>query len=281
MIIADYERWPGALVQYAHIHATLATPLRVGGRLIGVFTTVTTEPDRRFTAADLHLLDLFAQQAAIAIENARLYEQAQQLAVVEERQRLARDLHDSVTQALYGMTLYSEAAAGQLSLGHVDRVAEHLRELQNTAREALTEMRLLIYELRPPVLAEEGLVAALQDRLLAVEDRIGLKTDLQVEGEIRLAPETEEGLYRIAQEALNNALKHAQARNITVTLHQFGPIATLKVIDNGIGFDPAMVRNKGGVGLTAMQERAAELGATLMVESSPGEGTQLKVEVSA
>ena len=281
MIITDYSTWSGGLEPYSHIHATLATPLTVGGRLIGVFTTVTTDPERQFTATDLHLLDLFAQQAAIAIENARLYEQAQQLAVVEERQRLARDLHDSVTQALYGMTLYSEAAAGQLTLGHVDRVAEHLRELQNTAREALTEMRLLIYELRLPVLAEEGLAAALQDRLLAVEGRMGLKTNLQVEGEIRLPPEKEEGLYRIAQEALNNALKHAKARRITVSLRQVGTNATLEVLDDGIGFDPASAPNKGGVGLAAMAERAAELGATLTIESSPGEGTRLQVEVAA
>jgi GAF domain-containing protein/ligand-binding sensor domain-containing protein/two-component sensor histidine kinase len=281
LIIADYAMWPGGLAQYPDIHATLATPLTVGGRLIGVFTTVTTDPDRRFGAADLHLLDLFAQQAAIAIENARLYQQAKQLAVVEERQRLARDLHDSVTQALYGMTLYSEAATGQLELGHVDRVAEHLRELQSTAREALTEMRLLIYELRPPVLAEEGLAAALRDRLLAVEGRIGLKTDLQVEGEIHLPPGTEEELYRIAQEALNNALKHAKARSITVSLRQVGASVRLEVVDDGVGFDPVTVSNKGGVGLSAMAERAAELGATLTVDSRPGQGTQLQVEVSA
>jgi signal transduction histidine kinase len=281
LIIKDYQIWEGRLKSYSHVRATLAAPLRVGSRLVGVFTTVTTDPNQQFTAADLHLLNLFAQQAAIAIENARLYEQARQLAVVEERQRLARDLHDSVTQALYGMTLYSEAAAGQLSLGHSDRVAEYLSELQDTAREALTEMRLLIYELRPPVLEEEGLVAALEARLMAVEGRVGLKTEFNVEGAVELSPETEEGLYRIAQEALNNALKHARARQITVSLRQTEEKIALEVADDGAGFEPGTAHKRGGIGLAAMEERVSELGGQLSVESRPGQGTRVIVEVFA
>ena len=200
-------------------------------------------------------------------------------AVAEERQRLARELHDSVTQALYGITLYSQAAAGQLSLGYADRVAKQLRELQDTALEALAEMRLLIFELRPPALEKEGLVATLQARLQAVEGRVGLKTKFKVEGEGRLPPETEEGLYRIAQEALNNALKHAHARNITVYLRQAERAVTLEVSDDGVGFDPATARERGGLGLSAMEERAVELGGHLTVKSEPGEGTQVIVEV--
>ena len=280
LIIEDYQAWAGGLAEYSHVRATLAAPLKVGGRLVGVFTTVTTDPDRHFTPADLHLLDLFTRQAAIAIENARLYEQAQQLAVVEERQRLARDLHDSVTQALYGMTLYSEAAAEELSLGQFDLVAEYLRDLQDTAREALAEMRLLIYELRPSVLAEEGLVAALQARLLSVEGRAGLKTHLKVEVEDVLPPEVEEGLYRLAREALNNALRHAQASNITVVLRYASPKeVALEVVDDGIGFDLTSVREKGGLGLSAMEERVARLGGRLTVGRGPRGGTRVLVEV--
>jgi signal transduction histidine kinase len=279
LIIPDYHAWEGALAEYPHVHATLAVPLKVGGRLVGVFSTVATEPDRKFASADLHLLDLFAQQAAIAIENARLYEQAQQLAAVEERQRLARNLHDSVTQALYGVTLYSEAVAGQLSQGHTDRALEHLRELQSTAQEALTEMRLLIYELRPPVLEEEGLIAALQARLAAVEERVGVKTEFIVEGESRLPPEIEEGLYRIGQEALNNAMKHARASNIRICLRQAERAVSLEIADDGIGFDPTTAGKQGGLGLLAMEERAAELGGQLSVRSKPREGTAVLVEV--
>ena len=254
---------------------------KVSGRLVGVFTTVTTDPDRRFTPADLHLLNLFTQQAAIAIENARLYEQAQQLAVVEERHRLARDLHDSVTQALYGMTLYSEAAAGQLALETRSRSPHICRDLQETAQEALTEMRLLIYELRPPVLEEEGLAAALQVRLLSVEERAGLKTDLQVKLEGELRHFVEDGLYRIAQEALNNALKHARARQVEVHVLQEGHKVRMEIRDDGIGFDPGTAENRGGVGLSVMQERATEIGAQLKVESEPGAGTRVLVEVFA
>jgi signal transduction histidine kinase/ligand-binding sensor domain-containing protein len=285
LIIEDYQAWAGGLAEYSHVRAALAAPLKVGRtaqggqRLVGVFTTVTTDPERRFTPADLHLLNLFAQQAAIAIENARLYEQAQRLAAVEERQRLARDLHDSVTQALYGMALYSEAAVGQLSLGRIDRVAEHLQELQETAQEALTEMRLLIYELRTPVLEEEGLVPALRARLLAVEERAGLKAELQAEMEGRLPPLTEEGLYRIAQEALNNALKHAHARQIRVSLSQDDQLVALEIRDDGIGFDPVTAREGGGVGLSVMEERAADLGGQLTLESEPGAGTTVKVSL--
>jgi signal transduction histidine kinase len=148
---------------------------------------------REFSDQDVQLLTSIGDQIGVAVENARLYEQAQQVAVVEERQRLARELHDSVTQALYGVTLYSEAAAGHLALGHMDRAAEHLQELQGTAQEALAEMRLLIFELRPPILEELGLVATLQARLKAVEGRAGLRTEFKTNLEERLPPDVEEG----------------------------------------------------------------------------------------
>jgi signal transduction histidine kinase/ligand-binding sensor domain-containing protein len=206
-----------------------------------------------------------------------LRQREREKAVAEERNRLARELHDSVTQALYGVTLYSEAAAGQLSLGHTDRAAEHLRELQDTAQEALAEMRLLVFELRPPLLEEEGLAAALQSRLLAVEGRAGLRTDFKTDMEKRLPLDVEEALYRIALEALNNALKHAQAENVAVHLRQDEQAITLEIADDGIGFDLATARERGGMGLSAMEERAAALGAKLEIESRIGSGTKVAV----
>jgi signal transduction histidine kinase/ligand-binding sensor domain-containing protein len=207
-----------------------------------------------------------------------LRQREREKAVAEERNRLARELHDSVTQALYGVTLYSEAASGHLALGHTDRVSEHLRELQDTAQEALAEMRLLVFELRPPLLEQEGLVAALQARLQAVEGRAGLKTEFKTNLEERLPPNVEEGLYRITLEALNNALKHAQARHIKVHLRQEQPLqgaVTLEVADDGIGMDLATARERGGMGLSAMEERAVELGGRLTVKSAPGSGTRI------
>jgi len=210
-----------------------------------------------------------------------LRQREREKAITEERNRLARELHDSVAQALYGVTLYSEAAAGHLALGHTDRAAEHLQELQDTAQEALAEMRLLIFELRPPILEELGLAAALQARLQAVEGRAGLRTEFKTNLEERLPSDVEEGLYRIALEALNNALNYAQARNIEVRLRQDGPRrteparVTLEIADDGIGFDLATARERGGMGLSAMEERAAELGGRLTVESAPGSGTRI------
>ncbi len=212
-----------------------------------------------------------------------LRQREREKAVAEERNRLARELHDSVAQALYGVTLYSEAAAGHLALGRADRAAEHLQELQDTAQEALAEMRLLIFELRPPILEELGLVAALQARLQAVEGRAGLRTEFKTNLEQRLPPDVEEGLYRIVLEALNNTLKHALARNIRIHLCQDEPErakpsrVTLEIADDGAGFDLAMASERGGLGLSAMEERAAELGAKLEIESTRGVGTSVMV----
>ena len=261
------------------IGSFMHVPIKIGDEAFGVFSLIFADP-HAFGNDEQRLFVSLAQRAALAIENAQLHEQAQELAIVEERQRLARDLHDSVTQALYGMTLHAKVASLLLSSGQVDLVADHVREMQDAAQEALGEMRLLIFELRPPVL-EEGLVSALQARLEAVESRAGLKTEFNFEGEIRLPPEIEEGLYRIAQEALNNALKHAQAHGITVSLrhvpHQ--RIVVLEIADDGMGFDPAVARDQGGMGLRGMEERAAQFGGQLTIQSRPGAGTSVRVEV--
>lgn len=198
-------------------------------------------------------------------------------AVVEERNRLARELHDSVTQSLYAVTLYGDAAARLLSSGQVEPAAGNLRKLRRTAREALGEMRLLIFELRPPILEQEGLAAALRTRLEAVEGRAGLKTELHVEGEGRLPPHVEEGLYRIAVEALNNALKHAQAHSISVSLRLEPGEVSLEVADDGVGFDLAAAVRSGGFGLEGMLERAQQVGGQLTVDSRPGQGTHVRI----
>jgi signal transduction histidine kinase len=157
--------------------------------------------------------------------------------------------------------------------------ADHLFEIRRTAQESLREMRLLIFELRLPMLKSEGLAAALQARLEAVEARVGLETAFWLEGDGRLCPEVEEGLFRIAQEALNNALRHAQASSVSVLLHHNGQNVILEVADDGIGFDPSTAREQGGFGLRGMEERAVKLGGTLLVQSSPKQGTLIRAEV--
>jgi signal transduction histidine kinase len=164
-----------------------------------------------------------------------------------------------------------------LASGQVELVTENVRKLRETAKDALGEMRMLIFELRPPILEAEGLAAALGIRLEAVEGRAGLKVELHVEGEERLQPEVEEGLYRIAVEALNNALRHAQAKCISVSLI-FKPGGTLlEIADDGKGFDLDAVQALGGLGLQSMAERAEVIGGVLKIHSQVGHGTRIKV----
>ncbi len=218
------------------------------------------------------------RQVRLVAELRLLRGQAEQAAVLEERQRLSRELHDSVTQALYGISLYAEAAARALSGGDVEPALGSLREIRATTQEALGEMRLLLFELRPLLLQEHGLAAALRARLQAVEARAGLVAEFDCQGEERLAPEKEQELYRLAQEALNNVLKHAHAARISLRLAIVNGHATLQVADDGVGFEPSL-QAAHGLGLRGMRERAERLGGTLRIESSPGAGTRLQVEV--
>ncbi len=278
--VADYPTGPlKELLEGAGIQLVISTPLRVKGKTVGVID-LGAPALRPVTPEELSLLTAIGHQIGVAVENAQLYEQAQRLAVIEERNRLARDLHDSVTQALYGVTLCAEAAARQLSSGQVAMTANHLQEIRSTTHEALREMRLLIFELRPPILKTDGLAAALQARLEAVEGRFGLETEFHGDGLGQLRPDIEEGLYRVAQEALNNVLKHARASSVAVSLYQSDEVVTLEIADNGMGFDPVSAREQGGFGLRGMEERAAGLGGRLLVQSDPGKGTRIKVEVN-
>lgn len=256
----------------------ISIPLIAQGRAVGALNLGSRSPGT-VTPEEMSLLAAIGHQIGVAVENARLYEQAQQLAVIKERNRLARDLHDSVTQALYAVTLYSEAGARQLRSGQVDMAVDHLREIRITAQESLKEMRLLIFELRLPMLQNEGLVAALQARLEAVESRVGLETDFQAVGDVRLSPAVEDGLFRIAQEALNNTLRHACASQVSVELRQDDHTVTLEIADDGIGFDLDAAQDQGGFGLRGLFERTVRLGGRLTVQTSPGNGTRIRVEV--
>lgn len=258
------------------VRSLLAAPLRGSDGIIGVLEAV-NKPGG-FTHEDRRILNLFADQAALSIEDARLHEQVGRLAVIEERQRLARELHDSVTQELYGVTLYAEATARLLSAGNIQEATNYLNEICVSAQGALREMRLLIFELRPPILEKEGLAVALQSRLEAVEGRAGLETRFHCEGEQRFSAQIEEDVYRIAQEALNNILKHSNAHCITLNLELKEDHLSLEVIDDGVGFD--LQKIEGGMGLTNMRERATQLGGQLYVQSKPGNGTTIRFELS-
>ncbi len=233
----------------------------LGGVLVGGFV-LRRETQRRFQ------LEEALQQSEV------------EQAIIAERNRLAGDLHDSVTQGLYGIVLHADAAKGQLTAGKTERAKAYLEEIKTTGKEGLAEMRLLIFELRPPVLEAEGLMAALETRLYAVEKRAGLKAEIRSTLEGRLPLEIEDGLYRIAQEILNNALKHARAQHIWVHLRQDGPVVRFEIADDGCGFDLHAARRSGGMGLSSMEARATKMGGKLIIESQPDEGTRTTVEVA-
>jgi signal transduction histidine kinase len=228
---------------------------------------------------DLRILRHFADGASAAIVHAQFHEQHERIAVLEDRQRLAHELHDSVTQSLYGVTMYSEAASRFLDANQTDKAKNLMKELQKTSLEALREMRLLVFELRPPMLEKKGLAAAIQARLAAVEGRAGIKTELLADNSISLPGAIEKALYGIAQESLNNILKHAEATRIRVELRQSEGSAALEITDNGLGFDTVVARQRGGLGLLGLEERAAAIGGLLFIDSHPGSGTLIRVEV--
>jgi PAS domain S-box-containing protein len=260
--------------------ALLSVPLVIQKQDYGGITLYYRKP-REFSQEEIQLATSVADQVALAIENARLRGQAEQAAIFAERSRLARELHDSVTQSLYSITLYSEAVARMLASGAGSEAVEHLRELRATAQEALREMRLLIFQLSPPALDTCCLANALQTRLDAVEARGGLKVDLQADGTERLTPRVRQELYQVSQEALNNALKHARAQSVRILL-DFGENETrMEVADDGCGFEPEKAEHSGGLGLRGMRERVQGIGGTLRIESSPGKGTAIRVTVPA
>lgn len=259
--------------------AYIGVPMRARGQALGVLSVARAREQPQFNVEEVALLTTIADQVGVVVESARLRQLAEQSAVMEERARLARDLHDSVTQLLYSMNLFATVGREACNLGDMAQVNSCLTELGQIAQQALKEMRLLVYELRPLALAQEGLVGALRQRLDAVERRTGVQAQLQAEPMLDLPGRIEEALYHITQEALNNALKHATATAITVRIEATDGRVELEVTDNGSGFDPTAGDGQGGLGLTSMRERVEKLGGTLAVLSTPGEGTKVKVSL--
>jgi signal transduction histidine kinase len=263
---------------YGFIRSLLWVPLVSRGRLTGMLSVANSRAGA-YRPRDAELALAIGRQAAVALENAQLHERARQAAALEERERLARDLHDSVTQSLYGASLYAEAASRALADGDMEPASANVREVRDTLQEALGEMRLLLFELRPPLLDELGLAGALKARLQAVEARAGLETTFEDRSDgQRLGQGTEQELFRVAQEALNNILKHAHATRVGIDLEASDAAVTLEIRDNGMGFTPEL-DGAGGFGLEGMQQRMERLGGTLRIESSPGNGTRVQARI--
>jgi signal transduction histidine kinase len=266
---ADVCRWREVTGRV--YRAWLAVPLvlrdEVYGSLAFYYSTA-----HQFTEEEIDLAKTFADQAALAIENATLRHQAEENAAIAERSRLARDLHDAVTQTLFAASLIAEVLP-RLWERDPDQGKKRLDELRELTRGALAEMRTLLLELRPTALKEANLDELFRHLRDAFTGRTRIPARLVVDGEPgELPPEVKITLYRITQEALNNTLKHARANQVDIILHHKSGGIELQIQDDGRGFDLARVPSDH-LGLGIMRERAANIGAILQIDSIPGRGT--------
>jgi signal transduction histidine kinase len=254
--------------------AELAVPIKLGERILGVLD-IEEDGVNAFDDLDVFTTQTLADQLAIAIENAHLYEQAQELATVQERQRLARDLHDAVSQTLFSSSLIAEVLP-RLWEKNPDEARKRLEEIRQLTRGALAEMRTLLLELRPATLVDANLGELLRQLAESITGRARIPVSVNVDGECPASAELKVALYRIAQEALNNVAKHSRATLATVDLHCQPDKLELVIRDDGKGFD-IKTRSPSSLGLGIMQERAKSINATVTITSQVDKGTAVTV----
>jgi signal transduction histidine kinase len=269
--------WPKG---HPDMRSFLGVPIVARDEVIGAFYLTEKVGAKDFSDTDQELIELLAAHASIAITNARLNERSRELSTLSERNRLALELHDAVSQRLFSLVLTAEAA-GELLDRDAAAARGQVEKLKLLAQQALDELRSLIFELRPPDLERDGLCGALRKHvevLRRLQPGAG-EIDLDLEAEIERDPARDQELLRIAQEALQNALRHARAQHVRVRLTQQNGHLLLEVADDGVGFDPdAPELRSRRLGLTSMEERAERIGARLEIESELGKGTAVKLE---
>lgn len=276
-----FEGWPSA---HPDMSDFLGLPIRDGDEVIGALFLANkncrkAEGSCGFTEEDEELLAILAQHAAIALTNARLYERSRELTIAEERSRLAHELHDAVSQKLFSLRLTAQAAAALVDRDPA-RAKGELHQVAALAAEAADELRAAVVELRPAALDEDGLVATLRTHVHVLDRAHSARVTFAGRGVRALPAAQEEAVLRVAQEALHNALRHAEAEHVDVTLDRRGSGAVLRVTDDGGGFDPQAIRQAGRhLGLVSMRDRASGVGGSLSVESAPGKGTTIEMEV--
>jgi signal transduction histidine kinase len=269
--------WPRG---HPDMRSFLGVPIVAPEGVIGAFYLTHKEGAATFDDGDQQVIELLAAHAAIAITNARLLERSRELSILSERNRLALDLHDAVSQKLFGVVLAAESAGTLLerdagaARGQVDRVGE-------LAREALDELRVLIHELRPPDLERDGLCGTLRKQVDVLRRLHPARIELEAQDGATAGAQRDPEVLRIAQEAITNALRHAGAQRVVVRLVTVdGTGLRLDVADDGRGFDPHDPELRARrLGLTSMEERARRLGGRLEIRSSPGDGTTVRLEV--
>jgi len=270
-----FEGWPDAHPELVDI---LGVPIKDGSAVLGIIFAANSAAPGGFTSADEELLALFAAHAAIALTNARLYERGRQLSVLEERGRLARDLHDAVAQKLFSIRVKARAASMLVTRDPAQAAAE-MESVAALGGEAHAELRAVIDGLAPPGIADGGLAESLRRYALLAGTAHGVRVLFATADLPSLGVQRDAAVYRIAQEALHNALRHSGAAEVHVSLCPGHGRVTLDVTDDGRGFVPAAA--SGGLGLASMRERAAAAGASLTVRSAPGQGTSVRLAVPA
>ena len=277
--IHDHPRFRGGWPDgHPDMRSFLGVPIVSPAGVVGAFYLTEKLGADDFDDEDEERIGLLAAHAAIAIANARLHEETRELSIVAERNRLALDLHDSVAQKLFGLMLTAEAARTLLERD-VDAARAQVAKLPGLAQEALDELRSLVFELRPADLERDGLCGALRKHVELVRRLGRSEVVLDLPDGIEPDAQRDRELLRIAQEALQNALKHAQASRVTVRLRTDGPIL-LEVEDDGVGFDPkAPAVRARRLGLTSMEERARRAGGRLGIRSAAGAGTTVTVRI--
>jgi len=293
LIVNDYPRSPyanPAILEHVQINAVLGEPLIYRDRLLGTLTVDKHGPGSSFTKGEQGVLRLFTAQAAIAIENARLYERVrtgrerlQRLSrrLVElqesERRSIARELHDQIGQLLTGLKLLLEMSASV----RPEKLTPPLSEAQALVNELIVRVREMSLNLRPSMLDDLGLLPALLWHFERYTTQTNVRVNFQHSGlDRRFSPEIETAAYRIVQEALSNVARHARTPEVTVRIHVGSEAVDVQVEDKGVGFDPgAVLAADASIGLAGMRERAQLLGGHLTVESAPGAGTTVKAEL--
>lgn len=272
-----FQSWPES---HPNMSSFLGVPIVSKGTVIGAFYLTDKLDAPEFSPADREAIEVLASPAAVAIEMARLYERSRELSVVEERNRLARDLHDSVSQTLFSMSLTAEAALLTVDT-EPETAKRELANLGELSRAALQEMRALIFELRPADLEADGLVQTLEKHVEVLQRTASLNVRVRADGYEPQPPKVEMTIFRIVQEALNNAIRHARAGQIEIVITQGHSSLVVVIADDGAGFDTEQPQVRGRrLGLTSMEERAKELGGRLSVVSTPGKGTRVRLEVA-
>jgi signal transduction histidine kinase len=270
--------WPR---RHPDMRSFLGVPIRARDEVIGAFYLTEKEGADAFDELDQELIELLAAHAAIAITNARLYERSRELSILSERNRLALELHDVVSQKLFSLNLSADAAVTLLDRD-ANAARAQLERVRELAREALAELRSLILGLRPADLDQDGLAGALGKEVAMLARVHGIDIELEVECTDRPIEDGERELevLRIAHEALHNAVRHAAARHVIVHLDGRGPVLKVEVVDDGEGFDPHDPELRSHhLGLTSMEERTRELGGSLELQSTLGQGTRVSLEV--